>query len=198
MFLGLTVPIYNSWLNMYYLLSIRYNISSERFSKYEYGLHGIAILLPFSVAIMSTIDKSRGAFCVAQGKVAFWTYTLIIYFSFLICIVSMLCICLTVILQARKTRKYTNFNTNADIQTRRERGFEKTKRKIIKQACLYALAFALTYSTPFIIFLFYGSKLAETQHAHWSRIGKKKENSIKSFFSCVLCVEDVMGRFWKG
>ena len=146
------MPLYDSWLNIYFILTIRHKISSERFLKYEHAMHVIAILLPLYLVVTSTINsffKLRGTLCSPQGKVEFWAYSLIFSACFLICIVSMLCICLAVLSQASKTRRYSTFNTNADTSIREGR-FEKYKRKTIKQACLYTLAFFLTYSTPVI------------------------------------------------
>ena len=53
MILGMSVPLYNACLNIYYVLTIRYGISPERFTKFEPTLHVIAILLPLYIAIPS-------------------------------------------------------------------------------------------------------------------------------------------------
>merc|ERR1740139_1178214 len=50
MVLGFAVPLYNSSLNIFYVLTIRYNFSPKRFAKFEPVLHTIAILIPLALA----------------------------------------------------------------------------------------------------------------------------------------------------
>ena len=150
--LGFAVPLYNSCLNIYYVLVIRYNISSEQFSKYEYIAHTISGLFPLSLAVLATIHdcvEPVSAVCLPRGRIFFTTVSLIVSTCFLICIVSMISICWTVLSQAKKTREYTRFNTRNDSVARSSR-IDTYKNKTVKQACLYALAFLLTYTVPFV------------------------------------------------
>jgi len=155
MLLGLAVPLYNSCLNIYYVLTIRYNTSPEAFSKHEYILHAISILLPLSMAVSSAIlgiIEPRQSVCTPRGKIIMVVALLTLSICFLVCMSSMICICWTVLSQNAKTRKYTKFNTkqsSANLKSRTD-----YKDKTIKQACLYALAFLLTY-TPLVVNLLY-------------------------------------------
>jgi len=145
--LGLAVPLYNACLNIYYVLTIRYSISSDRFAIFEPALHAIAILVPLSMAIIFTArgDMLPGASaCFPRSKLSEWAIPILLAFCFLICISSMICICWTVISQEMKMKKYTRFPKNGIRPVRRSR-INEEKRETVKQALLYASAFILTY-----------------------------------------------------
>jgi len=150
--LGCAVPLYNSCLNIYYVLTIRYNVSSERFLKLEPILHMISILAPLSIAIICATHEStmpRVALCIPRGKISFWGPTVLFTMSFLICITSMICICWTVVSQAMKMKNYTRFGRKKKTTLPRSR-VDDDKIRTIKQALLYFLAFMLTYTFPII------------------------------------------------
>jgi len=143
--LGYGVPLYNSCLNIYYVLTIRYNITSEQFAKLEPILHVICILVPFSMAIILNMFDDvapLGLVCQPRGKLSMWTIRLLFSYCFMACITSMICICWTVTSQANKMRNYTS-------SARRSR-VEDDRKKTIKQAFLYSSAFILTYVFPLI------------------------------------------------
>jgi len=154
--LGCAVPLYNSCLNIYYVLTIRYNVSSERFLKLEPILHMISILAPLSIAIICATHEStmpRVALCIPRGKISFWGPTVLFTMSFLICITSMICICWTVVSQAMKMKNYTRFGRKKKTTLPRSR-VDDDKKRTIKQALLYFLAFMLTYTFLIISFLY--------------------------------------------
>jgi len=153
--LGLAIPLYNSCLNIYYVMIIAYNISSERFAKFEPILHAVSILCPLTLAIVFTVHGTMaptGNVCSARGKTAIMSYALLFTSNFLICLISMVYICWKVISQAKKMTKYTQFgrrrNSSASIGR-----VENEKNETIVQAASYLFAFILTYIWPVI----YGS-----------------------------------------
>mmetsp|Transcript_58845 Transcript_58845/g.70806 ORF Transcript_58845/g.70806 Transcript_58845/m.70806 type:complete len:549 (-) Transcript_58845:100-1746(-) len=150
MMLGLAVPLYNSCLNIYYVLTIRSNMSSERFAKFEPVMHVIAILVPLSMSIFFTfvargnIEPQGGCVCGPESSLFILAISSIFAICFLICISSMVCISWTVISQANKMRKYTRFQTNTSTSLRSSR-INDEKKDTIKQSLLYASAFITTY-----------------------------------------------------
>jgi len=156
MMIGYSVPLYNSCLNIFYVLTIQYGITAQRFAKFEPALHAISILIPLSVAIFYTAGgymAPRGPVCFPRGVLPLYTICAILTLCFLICIVSMGCICLKVILRAAKMKKYTNFGKkNKSPAQRRSSQSRVSEDKIqtIIQALLYMSAFMLTYSAPYI------------------------------------------------
>lgn len=147
MVLALAVPLYNACLNIFYVLTIRYSFSSERFTKFEPALHAIAILVPFSMAITFI---SRGdmypqeSVCVPSMKSYVFSIASLFVICFLICIISMVCICWTVISQANKMECYTTFGKKTNSPPIRSR-INDEKKETIMQALLYASAFIFTY-----------------------------------------------------
>jgi len=146
--LGLAVPLYNSCLNIYYVSTIRYRITSQRFAKFEPILHTVAVLGPLFMAILFTARDNMVPFhilCVGRGKVAVFIIPLVLAFCFLICTASLICICWTVISQASNMKKYTSIGRRSSTSAKNSR-VEKDKNETIKQASLYFLAFLLTYT----------------------------------------------------
>ena len=144
--LGLAVPLYNACLNIYYVLIIR-SFSAKRFAKYEPVLHAIAILVPLSLAIICSVRGDMlpgGGFCHPSSNLSMWAILVLLVFCFIVCVSSMICICWTVISQAKTMRKYTKFPKNGIASVRKSR-VNNEKRETIKQAVLYASAFILTY-----------------------------------------------------
>jgi len=69
--LGLAVPLYNSGLNVFYMLTIRYGFSSEQFAKYEPFVHATGIMFPVSMAVISTVNdyiSARKILCYPRSK----------------------------------------------------------------------------------------------------------------------------------
>lgn len=164
MVLGLAVPLYNSCLNIFFVLTIRYNVSSEQFSKgTELVLHAIAILIPITTATVFTarglIIPNYTGICHVSGSMALWIIQSILLLCFVICVASMVCICWTVITQAMKMEKYTSFATKKTASLRSHR-VNDDKKKTIKQALLYTMAFILTYLFP-ILCIFYKTQNKE-------------------------------------
>jgi len=149
MMLGLSVPLYNSCLNIFYVLTINYSLSPEQFAKFEPALHAVAIFVPICLAILNAAYGNtvpRGTICYPRGKGPLIIVLSIIVICYLICIISMVCICRRVITQQKKMEIYRH-------RTRRKSSASRTRaaqdaEATIKQALLYALAFFLTYSFP--------------------------------------------------
>jgi len=165
MMLGLAVPLYNSCLNTFFVLTIRYNVSSQQFRKFELVLDAIAILIPLSLAIYFTASgvmaPSPIGVCLPEGDIALWTIQSLLFFCFIICIVSMICVCWTVISQATKMEKYTNYSTTRNTPHRGSR-VNDDKKRTIQQAVLYTFAFIFTYAFP-IMSIFYITQEDEAQ-----------------------------------
>jgi len=147
--LGLAVPLYNSSLNLFYLLTIRYNMNSTQFStKLEPFLHAFSVLGPVSSTItLAALGYSKpvdSKACLYPGKIPTYGYSVIIVSCFLFCIYSMGIICWSVIRQAKTVRRHRF----ASSQTNRATILEV--EETIKQALSYSLAFFLTFSFPMI------------------------------------------------
>jgi len=156
--LSYAVPIYNACLNIFYVLTIRYSISSERFTKFEPALHAIAILVPLSTAITFTAlgdYKPQEHWCEPVTGPYLITVASLFVICFLVCIVSMVIICWTVISNANKMEKYTTFTINKTPSPRRSR-INDEKKETIKQALLYTFAFIFTYFFGAIYFVILG------------------------------------------
>merc|ERR1740124_1597004 len=151
--LGLAVPLYNSSLNIYYVLTIRYSISSEKFAKFEPILHAVSILLPLSIATTCTVRNNMApimaGWCSIRGEIPLWTVQLVLTFCFIIVTLSMTCICWTVTSQAMKMQKYKIAGKKRKLSTSRSR-VDNDKHETIKQAFLYMLAFVLTYLSVYV------------------------------------------------
>jgi len=147
--LGLAVPLYNSSLNLFYLLTIRYNISSTRFStKIEPFLHAFSVLIPLSSTItFAALGYSKpvdSKACLYPGKIPTSGFCVLIVFCFLFCIYSMGSICWSVISQKNRVTRYRFASSQTNQATILE--VEQT----IKQALSYSLAFLLTFLFPTI------------------------------------------------
>jgi len=143
--LGLAVPLYNMNLNIFYVLTIRCRFTSQQYAKFEPVAHIVSICLPLFIAIISAAHNEmmpRGNICYPRGKLPLLLCSITIFVCFLICIISMVCICRTVTSQATRMERYT-------VSCQRSR-IDEDKRKAVKQACTYALAFILTYMFPII------------------------------------------------
>jgi len=154
--LGLTVPLYNLSLNIFYVLTIRHRFTSQQFAKLEPAAHVVSILRPFSIAIISTAYDGmipRGPVCyLGETRLPLLLCLMIIIVCFLTCIISMVCICWIVTSQATRMEQYTNHTRRNGSSTRIR--MDEDKRNTIKQACAYASVFILTYTFP-IIGIFY-------------------------------------------
>lgn len=154
MVLGMAVPLYNASLNIYYVLTIRYNVSFQQFSKFEPILHAVSILIPFTMALILTTGgnmvPAKIGRCSPSGELSLFMLTSILGYSFFVSIISMVSICWTTIIQATKMAKYTNFGRRRHSAVQRTR-VENDKRDTIRQALLYVSAFVMTYAFPFAI-----------------------------------------------
>ena len=108
------------------------------------------------MAIILTARDStapRMVVCLPHEKLSLWTAVSVVIVCFFICIASMMCICLTVILQATKMKKYTSFKRSRNSSSQRSH-VDDDKKKTIIQACLYILAFIITYTFPVVSALY--------------------------------------------
>jgi len=153
--LGLAVPLYNSSLNLFFLLSIRYNIDPKIFSrKVEPYLHAFSILVPlmFSITFAATGKmQPRETVCAPTSKEGQIFLSIVVGCCILFCLYSMGQICWTVISQNRSTDKYVfKRMDNQNSSTRSNRALMSNDRETVKQALMYSSAFILTYTFPLV------------------------------------------------
>jgi len=153
---GFAVPLYNSCLNVYYVLTIRYNISLQKFVKFEPILHVFSILYPTVLATILTADDKMvpvmAGRCSPRGSLFSLTFALTLGSCFFISFASMICICWTVISQGMAMKRYNFGNGRNSFAQRRETTI---------QALVYMLAFILTHTFPLIGFLATKEKVGE-------------------------------------
>jgi len=153
--LGLAVPLYNSSLNLFFLLSIRYNIDPKMFSrKIEPFLHAISILIPLTISITFTVTgnmKPRKAVCYPTSRGGHLFIVALVILCMLFCLYSMGGICWTVYSQNKSMDKYVfRRMNNQNTSPRSNRGLLSSDRETLKQAVMYTCAFFLTYTFPII------------------------------------------------
>jgi len=146
---GLAVPLYNSSLNLFYLLTIRYNMTTTRFSnKLEPLLHAFSVLVPLSsAATFAALGYANPSIttCLFPGKVVpRVAFTGVVIISFLFCVFSMGSICWSVLRQANRISRHRYGTTQTN------RGAILEKEDMVKQALSYSLAFLLTFLFPTI------------------------------------------------
>jgi len=153
--IGLSVPMFNASLNIFYLLTICYRVNQQQFAAtVEPFLHIFSSIIPLIIAIISVSSDSIGPgpnacyieFATPLPKVLFVVASLL-SICFLISVYSMTSICTYVVRQSNKAKKYSY----GSEQTKRR---ESEKKETVIQALLYTLAFLLTFSSPVIILLF--------------------------------------------
>lgn len=145
MVIGLAVPLYNSSLNLFYLLTIKYNMDSTRFSsKIEPFLHASSILVPILFASIFTAlgyaNPIGISTCLFEGKVPCFGFGVTSLFCFLFCAFSMGSIFWSMRSQANMVRKHRFASTNHPTIL--------NEKEMAKQALLYFLAFFLSFSFP--------------------------------------------------
>lgn len=152
--LGFAVPLYNTSLNIFYLLQIAYNVSPKVFAtKIEPILHTISITIPVVLAItfaMLDYIQPTGGVCFPVVRPATIAYVVVIGFSFLTSISALAMICWSVLKQERSIQKYTFSGSSRTIINN---GSMLDSRGTIIQAVLYSLAFFVTFLFPFILSL---------------------------------------------
>lgn len=149
MALGLAVPLYNSSLNLFYLLTIRYSVNSALFSsKVEPFLHLFSILGPLVSAITFAALGYAGpkigssTTCVYNNKIAGRIFLAVISFCLLFCVYSMVSICQSITSQENRVRRH-RFGSNRSHSVSILEG-----KETIKQGLLYSSAFLLTFAFP--------------------------------------------------
>jgi len=155
MILGLAVPLYNSSLNLFFLLSIRYNIDPKIFShKVEPYLHAFSILVPLTISITFAVTgkmKPRISVCYPKSNAGYILISALLILCIIFCLYSMSHICWTVISQNRSMDKYIfKRMNNENNSTRSNRGLMSNDRETVKQAVMYTCAFFLTYTFPIV------------------------------------------------
>mmetsp|Transcript_42983 Transcript_42983/g.62993 ORF Transcript_42983/g.62993 Transcript_42983/m.62993 type:complete len:359 (-) Transcript_42983:463-1539(-) len=140
--LGVAVPYYNASLCMFFLLTIRFNMTQKKFAlKLEPFFHAVSLLWPLLTAIASVflgLYHKKGIICWIETGDTFLYEMLFsgvgIGLSFLVVFVCMGWIYLYLWRQAKKMRRYGVVNA--------------TKQEAAKQARLFTAAFCLTYAVP--------------------------------------------------
>ena len=112
--LGFAVPFYNSSLNLFYLLSIKYSMNHDDFSKkIEPFLHLISISIPVSFATIFAVRGEivpSGNVCFGNSRNVAVTLACTTSFCILFCIFSMTSICWAVAQRAKKMRSYSTYS----------------------------------------------------------------------------------------
>jgi len=154
--LGLAVPLYNSSLNLFFLLSIRYNIDPKIFSRnIEPYLHAFSTLVPLTLSIIFTVTgnmKPKVVACGPLSRKGFIFLSVLIIICILFCLYSMGGICWTVISQNKSMDKYVFKrinNQNTSLRSNKVT-LSTNDRETLKQAVMYTCAFFLTYTSPLV------------------------------------------------
>jgi len=148
--LGLAVPMYNTSLSLFFLLTIQHRVRQSTFSaKIEPIFHTVSILAPLTLAIVSlSIDgiASESIVCFLKsdiGSIAIntlWTViTGIVAICFIINLYSVISISHYVITRLNSVRRYS-YST-----TQKERRITE-KREVIVQSLFYIGAFFATFA----------------------------------------------------
>jgi len=154
--LGLAVPLYNSSLNSFFLLSIRYKTDPKIFSrKVEPYLHAFSIFIPLIFSITFTVTGKMKpimkAGCVPATRAGQIFFTVVIVICILVCLFTMCQICWTVISQKKSMDKYVFRRVNnQSVPPRSKRSLTSNDRETVKQAVMYTCAFFLTWTFPII------------------------------------------------
>jgi len=152
--LGLAVPLYNSSLNSFFLLSIRYKTDPKIFSrKVEPYLHAFSIFIPLIFSITFTVTGNMKPImdtgCVPATRAGQIFFTVVIVFCILVCLFTMCQICWTVISQNVSMDKYVFRRMNSQsTPSRSNRSLSSNDRETVKQAVMYTCAFFLTWTFP--------------------------------------------------
>jgi len=137
--LGGAVPLYNSSLSLYYLLTIKYGMNQQRFSnQIEPLLHLISIVLPLSAAVIAAVrghimPGSTHRLCSTTSTIMSILIISGIAFSFLFCVFSM-----SSIVWSMKQRP-TSLGSSVSTRRRME------EMETVKTAILYTSAFFITF-----------------------------------------------------
>jgi hypothetical protein len=150
--LGFAVPLYNSCLCIWFLMSIKYNVRADAFTKkYERYCHAVSILFPFCTAILAGAlgtYGSRGNLCYIPNDSRFsrgflWMMSgpPIVITSFIIfyCNVA---IYHSFVVKERKLRRYSLSENGMQW---RPNQIIQGKDQAAKQGLLYSLSFVLTF-----------------------------------------------------
>lgn len=120
--LGLSVPLYTSSLNLFYLLTIQYKMSHDRFtSAVEPILHIVLILFPLLLAILFSVREGMspyGTLCLVPTNASRVLTGTIIDTSLLFCLYSSASICCFAY-RVRRQYKLSSNNSasNAALET---------------------------------------------------------------------------------
>jgi len=157
--LGLAVPMYNTSLSLFFLLTIRYRVRQATFSaKIEPILHTVSILVPLSIAVIALSIggiTSESVVCYLSFEVSssiaiesLWSVILgIVMICFIINLFSMISISCYVRTQLNSVRRYS-FTLNQKERRATE------KREVVVQSLYYTGAFFATFFFPVLILAF--------------------------------------------
>jgi hypothetical protein len=167
--LGLAVPCYNASLCIWYLKSIKYNMTADIFKKkIEPYCHALSILLPLISAIcLFAVDmlKQKGYICWIESG-SYWTYYSIAllatcFFIIIFCLGSIYHFFWA---QERQMQKYT---TSPSGMQWRPHVRLQSRVLATRQASLFSFAFCITFLFPGLIELFYRDISIEARENDW-------------------------------
>ena len=154
--LGLAVPIYNTSLSLFFLLTIRYRMRQRDFAnKIEPFLHLVSVLAPLALASVFLFIgeiKSGGVQCygkvddsIIKLRIIWWVVFAMVTLCFCINSCALVSISHYVVAQADTVRRYSY------SQAQNNRTSSKNKATIV-QSLLYTVAFFITFLFPYIAF----------------------------------------------
>lgn len=157
--LGLAVPMYNTSLSLFFLLTIRFRVSRTTFSaKIEPILHTVSILAPLALAIVSVsiggiTSESVVCYLSFEGYSSvtidiLWSVIAgILFICFIFNLCSMISISCYVVTRLNSVRRYSL----SDTQQER---IASEKRDVVVQSLFYTGAFLVTFFFPVFIMTF--------------------------------------------
>jgi len=178
---GISVPCYNSMLNLYYLAVIRYNTPDHVLEKYEPYGHGYALLAPLFFAIIGASFNVYGpttnaTYCsISNGCITdkdceepkkAWVDimligTLVLFtLNLFLIVISMSMIYLYVREQAIAMKKYQTFANQNSLSRNETTGERGTHEETFIQACLYISSYAITFI--WVLIDFFSPSIAST------------------------------------
>jgi len=167
--LGYVVPLYNNSLNLFYLLTIKYNMDSTVFAqKYEPFCHVLSTLVPITSGVVFVyldwvqVESSNGTMCYVSNKaIILLGFSLLVNLIFLVYTMTMISKAVSSQSNSMAAYRFGSSITNRSrannemggkVQAQRQNGSNRsincTMKESVMQAKLYTLAFLITFIFP--------------------------------------------------
>ena len=161
--MGLLVPCYNACLCIWYLKSIKYNMTAEEFQqRFEPYCHAVSLLAPFIFAtVLACFDKyaPRGYLCwVAEDDKYQSLISLLTgifpFTSFIIIVYCLSSIHRSFVLLERQAQEHFTSGAASGVSWQQSNPNLNRKKKAAKQSLLFSCSFFITFfSVPLTFFL---------------------------------------------